>query len=501
MALKFGTSGVRGLVAEMSDRECALYTRAFLSYVQSQHHFSRVAAAGDLRDSTSRILQAVASSILYEGCSFTNCGKIATPALTMYGMAENIPSIMITGSHIPADRNGIKFNMPWGEVLKSDEAEIAQQYRRLRAAEDPDFASIFAEDGSILPERRKSLVHSSRENARSIVEKIYSDRYVSFFGSGALVNMKILVYQHSSVSRDILPEILCRMGAEVVCVGRSDRFIAVDTEAIDNIPKLTAWFTEHQPDALVSTDGDGDRPLVVDETGAVVRGDVLGILTASLLGADSVATPVSSNSAVEKCGWFQKVYRTRIGSPHVIEAMQQASEDEPTHTVVGYEANGGFLTGGEIDWQETGSRLSPLPTRDAVLPILSCLLLSKRRGKTLSQLHDLMPARFTASGLIREFPTEYGSAIVSRLAHGSRPVAEGYFYSAFGSVDGIDFVDGVRMTFQSGDIVHLRPSGNAPEFRCYSESTSAQNARRINSRALEIVREVMLPEVMQFGDV
>jgi phosphomannomutase len=86
------------------------------------------------------------------------------------------------------------------------------------------------------------------------------------------------------------------------------------------------WSAQHGLDAILSTDGDSDRPLLADETGTWLRGDVLGVLCARALGLAAVATPVSSNSALELSGWFADVRRTRIGSPFVIEAMNAAGQ-------------------------------------------------------------------------------------------------------------------------------------------------------------------------------
>jgi phosphomannomutase len=80
--------------------------------------------------------------------------------------------------------------------------------------------------------------------------------------------------------------------------------------------------------------------LVSDEQGEWLRGDVAGILVARFLQIDAVVTPVSSNSAVEKCAIFAQVVRTRIGSPYVISAMQAIKNAQH---IAGYEANGGFL--------------------------------------------------------------------------------------------------------------------------------------------------------------
>ncbi|WP_332700738.1 hypothetical protein [Devosia sp.] len=78
---------------------------------------------------------------------------------------------------------------------------------------------------------------------------------------------------------------------------------------------LEGWVRQHRLDAIASTDGDADRPLLIDGAGRFVRGDVLGLLTAIFVAADSVVTPVTSNTAIEAIGCFGDVYRTRVGSP------------------------------------------------------------------------------------------------------------------------------------------------------------------------------------------
>ncbi len=475
MSLKFGTSGVRGLVAEMTDLECYLYTKAFARYLKDKTFAECVSLAGDHRSSTPRIMTAVSHALSEEGLDVENCGMVPTPTVACHGLRRERASIMVTGSHIPDDRNGIKFNMPWGEVLKGDEAEISKRYGGMERA-----SALFADDGGFVPGAASSLPEPSGEAAEA-----YLRRYLSFFPSGCLEGLKVVVYQHSSVARDMLPELIRGLGAEVIPAGWSDAFVAVDTEAVEEPERLAAWVKEHGADALASADGDGDRPLVVDEKGDVIRGDVLGILVADFLGADSVSVPVSCNTALEKSGRFSETRRTRIGSPYVIESMNEAVR-AGSKTVVGYEGNGGFLTATDITNSDTGEVLKALPTRDAALPTLSVLISGKRMG-SLSALREELPSRFTASGLLRGFPNDQGKALVESFREGGAETAEKHFGSAFGRVGSIDFTDGVRMTFESGEVVHLRPSGNAPEFRCYTESSSEETAGSNNARALEIV--------------
>lgn len=175
-------------------------------------------------------------------------------------------------------------------------------------------------------------------------------------------------------------------------LGRVDTFVPIDTEAVrpEDVAQAHSWAGEYGFDAILSTDGDTDRPLIGDEAGNWLRGDVVGILCAQSLGAEVVVTSVSSNTAVEKCGAFRQVLRTRIGSPYVIGSMESATSlDSCQHgndspLVVGYEANGGFLLGSDV--VRNGVVMTALPTRDAVLPMLALLSMARTRGCKLSEL-------------------------------------------------------------------------------------------------------------------
>ena len=105
--VKFGTSGARGLADDMTDFVCYIYTRGFLQYLESIGELKKgrteVAIAGDLRPSTDRIMQAARRATDDMGYTPVNFGEIPSPAVALYGIANNIPSIMVTGSHIPAD--------------------------------------------------------------------------------------------------------------------------------------------------------------------------------------------------------------------------------------------------------------------------------------------------------------------------------------------------------------------------------------------------------------
>lgn len=473
----FGTSGARGLATEMTDRVCYAYTKGFLQYLEAigelKRAGERVAVGGDFRPSTDRVMLAVCRAADDMGYQAVNCGKVPSPAVALFGLENKIPAIMVTGSHIPDDRNGIKFNKATGEVLKDDERGMSSQVVELDDA-------MFGADGNFTKVK-------PAYDISPVAGENYVMRYLNFFPHDALAGVRVGVYQHSAVGRDVLVKILSHLGAEVTPLGRSDKFIPVDTEAIrpEDVQLAREWAATGKFDALVSADGDSDRPLVSDERGEWLRGDVAGILCAKFLEADSISTPVSCNTAVEKCGWFREVRRTRIGSPYVVASMMKASSDGGKR-VVGYEANGGFLLNSEI--VKDGRTLRALPTRDAVIVMLGILLLAKAQKKTVSQLAASLPARFTASDRLKNFATEKSQAILAKFNSGAeandKVEIEKLFGSICGKVSSLNRTDGLRITFANEEIIHLRPSGNAPEFRCYAEAKSDERARQITADAL-----------------
>jgi phosphomannomutase len=475
----FGTSGVRGLEKDITDRVTYAFTAAFIRYLREEGELGTrgsIAIGGDLRPSTGRIARAVAKAIQDLGYTADYCGLIPSPALAYYGLVTRIPTVMVTGSHIPFDRNGIKYTKRDGEILKEDEGGILRQHVDLPSGLFDD-QGAFTTDTGIL---------TSGTEARDL----YVNRYLDFFPPRCLEGKRIGIYQHSAVGRDLVVSILSGLGADVTPLGYSDDFIPVDTEAIrpEDIDLARGWAERYHFDSIVSTDGDSDRPLISDEKGTWLRGDVAGILCAAYLGADTVVTPVSSNSAVEKCGFFRRVVRTKIGSPYVIEGMQKALETG-AQIVLGYEANGGVLLASDI--VKSGKVLRALPTRDAMILLITVLLLSIEKRQCVSGLLAGLPRRYTSSDRLRDFPTERSRARIADLCCGDierdRETLENVFGEYFGSVVSVDRTDGIRVTFESGEVVHLRPSGNAPEFRCYNEADSESRVMEMNRICMKIM--------------
>ena len=537
--LAFGTSGLRGLVQDITDIEAYINVKGSLRYLLSIGDMaasSEVVLAGDLRPSTDRIMRACMQAILDCGCSVENAGKIPTPALVSRAMASRGAGVMVSGSHIPFDRNGIKINKSIGEILKADEPGILREVERVRDEEYSRTAAKSAFNGDGMLKQAPSLPPLDRR-----AEEDYVRRYTDSFINNGLSGLRVLIYQHSAVGRDILARILSDLGATVSTAGRSDRFIPIDTENItgqqlDDLEKMIsdAEADGQRFDAIVSTDGDSDRPLVVAVLPAAkvhpagrrlrfLPGDLLGIITAEYLGANAAAVPVSANDAVERKMEERGILlrKTKIGSPYVVAALDEIRLAGKWARVVGWEANGGFLTGSDIVL--AAGTLSALPTRDSTLPILANLFAAAERKTSLAELWNLLPARFGCAGLLDNFPVAASQAILAKLippgglievefdAAGGvfdRGVADNtaaslvpsmardwqqakaalnrFFTPAqgFDDIARINVLDGVRIYFRNGDVAHVRPSGNAPQLRLYACSDFQARADEIRELAL-----------------
>ncbi|MFQ5561457.1 MAG: hypothetical protein ACE5FU_12865, partial [Nitrospinota bacterium] len=194
-----------------------------------------------------------------------------------------------------------------------------------------------------------------------------------------------------------------------------------------------------------------------------------------------------------------------------------------------------FLTGS--DWEREGVHLSSLPTRDAVLPIVSVLHLAKMRKIPLSELFSTsFENRFSHSDIVdnttpgmESYTADIGKEIIQTLSPGDKSITQLDFQrdsctvhrenqqlekvsrdtslafqeirqrissvfgpsEGFGEVGSINFIDGVRVTFTNNETLHLRPSGNAPEFRTYGLATTRERAEEIVEKRLEAIPRLL----------
>ncbi len=458
--IQFGTSGARGLVTQFSANACAAFTHAFMACMKQQFSFKQVAVAIDNRPSSPAMAQACVKALEQSGIETIYYGVVPTPALAYISMQNDIPCIMVTGSHIPFDRNGLKFYRPDGEISKADELAILNA--------QAEFESV-----TELPE----LVVSN------VAAVTYIERYTALFDSSLLVGKRVGIYEHSSAGRDLYAGMFETLGAEVISLERSDEFVPIDTEAVSQADKLKAlnWSEQYDLDFIFSTDGDGDRPLMSDEKGEWLRGDVLGLICADAMDIEALAVPVSCNTAIEKSQVFEYVERTKVGSPYVIAEFEALAAKYAS--VAGFEANGGFLLG--TDAIVNNQTIKALPTRDAVLPAL--MLLAAAKETSISALVNALPQRVTHSDRIQNFATQKSLQILANAKQAPEDFLKQISFVE-SKIASLDTTDGLRITLVNDDIVHFRPSGNAPELRCYAEASSIEQAKFLVNHALKNIQ-------------
>ena len=218
-----------------------------------------------------------------------------------------------------------------------------------------------------------------------------------------------------------------------------------------------------------------------DEKGEPLRGDLLGLVAAEFIGADVVVTPVTSNSGIEaalQC----RTFRTKVGSPFVIAAMNEAIA-AGAKRVLGFEANGGCLLGSDVEIN--GAVLKALPTRDSFLPILA-VLNRAAAGTPLSKIAQEYRLPFALSDRLENFPVQASASLMAHLRASKANLAA--FLAPAGHPASVSDIDGLRVTLADGAIIHLRPSGNAPEMRCYVEAKTEMAARALMAKGLDLIR-------------
>jgi phosphomannomutase len=118
-------------------------------------------------------------------------------------------------------------------------------------------------------------------------------------------------------------------------------------------------------------------------------------------------------------------------------------------------------------------------------------MMTQDKECTISELVADLPSRYTKSDRIKDFPTEMSQQLLQKMMSASNDEnlknIDILFHDVAGKSVTIDSTDGIRIMFENEDIIHLRPSGNAPELRCYNESATVERAEILNMRCMTIL--------------
>jgi len=561
MPLELTAEGAKGPVVEMTDMETYINTRAFIEYLKETGGLAKgrdiVYVGGDLRPSSPRIMSTVAQAITDSGYDVIFFGFVPSSALANETYVNDKPSVMVTGSEAPAEITGLEFMKKKGESLTVKEVSaIKENIVKIRGEEYAKSwkKSRFDEASMFKAGQKREYAMADLVKYQNLAEEEYWEALRKMFPGQPLKGKKIVFYEHSVTGRDLIKKIFEWLGAEVITIGRSEEFVS-----IEEIPQaILEEARKHEPFAIISTNADATRPFLVNENGEVVPGEQIAALAAVFLEPSFAAVPAVINEAVigvlESHGI--KVVQTPSDIASQMKAIRDYVDTEPKASAINIEQGGGILIGNE--GPGLGGRPLPvIPHWDAVVSLVSAISLAAQEGKSMSQLtKETFPPRYRHAGVFTEFKPlfnkegeeaialmrermkdfsysypvtgirafDFETNMVTTLkpdtfevrwerAHTMIEPADsdmwkGWFtikenlekiFKAEGlpEIKAIDILEGLKITFMNGEVVHLMPSETAPEFRYSAIAETPERAVKL----VEIGVMRVIPNILGVGRV
>ena len=318
MGKYFGTDGVRGEANVELTPELAFKLGRFGGYVLSQHEIGtpKVYVARDTRISGQMLGTSLISGLLSVRIEVYDLGIIATPGVAYLVKKDGVSAgVMISASHNPALDNGIKFFGADGFKLEdSQELEI----EALLDAERDTLPRPSAQGLGIL--------HDYSEAVRKY------DEFLKNTAEGSFDGFKITLDTANGATYTSARTVFSDLSADLNVIGETPDGLNINLGVGSTHPEnLAKAVVENGSDLGLAFDGDGDRLIAVDETGAIVDGDKIMFIVAKhlhekgLLAQDTVVTTVMSNlgfhKALEAAGINSVI--TAVGDRYVVEEMKK----------------------------------------------------------------------------------------------------------------------------------------------------------------------------------
>ena len=451
MGRLFGTDGVRGVANADLTAEMALGLSVAAAHVLAEAgtfegHRPTAVVGRDPRASGEFLEAAVVAGLASAGVDVLRVGVLPTPAVAyLTGALGADLGVMLSASHNAMPDNGVKFFARGGHKL-ADELEdrieaVYESHRHGEPWERPTGAGV-------------GRVRDYEEGF---------DKYVAHLIAvlpNRLDGLRIVLDEAHGAAAWVSPEAFSRAGAEVITIGASPDGLNInDGCGSTHLDKLKAAVVEHGAALGIAHDGDADRCLAVDHTGAEVDGDqILAVLALamrerSVLRSDTVVATVMSNLgfklALEREGL--RLVQTAVGDRYVLEEMKQH----------------GYALGGE----QSGHViiLDHATTGDGTL---TGLMLAARVAQTGRSLRDLAGVMERLPQVLINVP-DVDRSRVGNSAELAAAVAEAE-----------------RELGATGRVL-LRPSGTEPLVRVMVEAADIDQARAVAGRLADAVKSAL----------
>ncbi len=369
MGKLFGTDGIRGVANEepMTPETVVKLGRAAAYLFKTKAGRHSIVIGKDTRLHGYMLECALTSGICSMGVDVLLVGPLPTPGIAFITRSLRADAgIVISASHNPFKDNGIKFFS--GEGLKLPDEMEERMEALITGREIERLRPLAAEIGKAY--RINDAAGRYIEFAKGTVPK-----GVSFQG------VKVVVDCAHGATYKVAPTILNELGAVVIPVNIQPNGININDRCGSLYPDVVKKAVlEHRADIGISYDGDGDRAILVDETGAVVDGDhilaicALDLKRSGLLCSDTLVATVMSNIGLELCLREAgiRMVRVPVGDRYVLEEMLRHGYN------LGGEQSGHIVF---LDHNTTG---------DGVVTALQVLSLMVKRQERLSQLRQCM---------------------------------------------------------------------------------------------------------------
>jgi len=445
VARLFGTDGVRGRANDQLTAELALGLASAAVCVlgaeaTQQNRRPRVVVGRDPRASGELLESALCAGLAAAGADAIRVGVVPTPAVAFltadYGADFGV---MISASHNPMPDNGIKFFAAGGHKL-ADDVEDAIEAAMSGEQPRPTGAGV----------------------GRLVDAPDAVDRYLAHLaqaGHGTLDGLTIVVDAANGAAFEVAPKAYAAAGAQVIAIhAEPDGLNINDGCGSTHLDVLQAAVLEHGADLGLAHDGDADRCLAVDSTGAVVDGDqIMAILALDLHERGELKDGVLVATVMSNLGLHQAMTRagidvhvTGVGDRYVLEELRA----------------GGYSLGGE----QSGHIVVPAAgtTGDGVL---TGLLLAQRVVQTGTRLAELAAVMTVLPQVLINVPVSDKHAVAR-----DRAVA--------------DAVSVAESDLEGSGRILLRPSGTEQLVRVMVEAESADAAQTVAQRVAEVVAAV-----------
>jgi phosphoglucosamine mutase len=432
MALRFGTDGVRGLAnAELTPELALVLGRAAARVLGGD----RVVIGRDTRRSGPMLEGALAAGFASAGVRVELVGVLPTPGIAHLSEHGGCVGAMISASHNPFEDNGIKLFAPGGRKLPDDREEAIEAELERELAGDVGERPSGSGVGSI---------RQVEDGAR-----MYVAHLLGLAGdAGALTGMDIALDCANGATSAVAPEVFDRLGARVGLTAAAPDGCNINEKCGAMHPEALAHTVEVGGYSLgLAFDGDGDRLIAVDHTGAIVDGDhIIAICALDLhrrgfLRDATVVVTVMTNLgfrlAMERAGIH--VVETAVGDRYVLEALE----------------TGRYSMGGEQSGHVVFTDLAT--TGDGILTGLVLAGIVKRSGSTLAEL-------------AAEAMTRLPQVLVNVRVDGSAP--------ALAEAIAGD-VAAAQARLGAGGRVLVRASGTEPLVRVMVEATTEYEATSV----------------------